>query len=53
MLNEESKNAANVIYGIFKVMIGLKMKTLDNFQFKIAKIRHQADIMRFGHFKNI
>jgi hypothetical protein len=31
MLNEELKDAANAIYGMFKVTIGLKMKTLDNF----------------------
>jgi len=30
MLNEESKNAVNVINGMFKVMTGLMMKTLDN-----------------------
>jgi hypothetical protein len=29
MLNEELKNAVNVTYGMFRVMIGLKMKTLD------------------------
>jgi len=31
MPKEESKNAANVINGMFRGMIGLKMKTLDNF----------------------
>jgi len=32
MLKEELKNAVNAIYGMFKVMIGLKMKISDNFQ---------------------
>jgi len=30
MPKEESKNAANVAYGMFKVMTGQKMRTLDN-----------------------
>jgi hypothetical protein len=32
MLNEELKNAVNAINGMFKVMIGLKMKILDDAQ---------------------
>jgi len=34
MLDKELKNAVNATCGIFKVMIGLKMKTTGNFQFK-------------------
>jgi len=30
MSNEESKNAVNVTGGMFKVMTGQKMRTLDN-----------------------
>jgi hypothetical protein len=30
MPSEESKNAVNVINGMFKVITGLMMKTLDN-----------------------
>jgi len=30
MPSEESKNAVNVINGMFKVMTGQKMQTLDN-----------------------
>jgi len=30
MPSEESKNAVNVTYGMFKAMTGQKMRTLDN-----------------------
>ena len=38
MPKEESKNVANAIYGMFKVMTGQMMRTLDNqIQKKVPK----------------
>jgi len=37
MLNEESKNAVNATYGIFRGIIGQRMKILDNWNQKISK----------------
>ena len=37
MPKEESKNVANAIYGMFKVMTGQVMRTLDN-QNKVTKL---------------
>lgn len=39
MPKEESKNVANAIYGMFKVMTGQVMRTLDNqIQKKVTKL---------------
>jgi hypothetical protein len=36
---EESKNAVNVMNGMFKVIIGQKMRTLDNFKPSFTRIK--------------
>ena len=53
MPKEESKNVANAIYGMFKVMTGQVMRTLDNqIQKKSNKIRHDRKISIRSYFKN-
>jgi len=38
MPKEESKNVADVIYGMFKVMTGQVMRTLDNQLVEVLKL---------------
>ncbi len=53
MPKEESKNVANAIYGMFKVMTGQVMRTLDNqIQKKSNKIRHDHKISIIPYLKN-
>jgi len=53
MLDKELKNAANATCGIFKVMIGPKMRTTGNFNLrKFVKIRRQAQVIALRHFKD-
>jgi hypothetical protein len=53
MPKEESKNVANAIYGMFKVMTGQVMRTSDNqIQKKSNKIRHDRKISMISYFKN-